>query len=145
MAYPRGAQGARAPPSGLRNSVYTLYETRHFPTRKVRVDKSARPRAIGRGSFPYLVTSAHSQLTPLCLLLGGLSLNSYFSSQFISLYVVLEAFKLITKCQWNSEYFYIHKTLMIIELLPFLRHILSANFCTLSSMTISFCKYGFLD
>ena len=94
VAYPRGAQGARAPSSGLRNSVYMLYETRHFPTPKVRVDKSARPRAIGRGSFPDLVTSAHSQLTPLCLPLGGLSLNSYFSSQFISLYVVLEAFKL---------------------------------------------------
>ena len=63
--------------SGLRNSVYTLYSNRpgkHAtdPTRKVGDGKLARPRAVGRGSFPDLVIPAHAQLTPLCLQLGGL-------------------------------------------------------------------------
>ena len=57
--------------SGLRNSVYTLYSNhpgKHatVPTRKVRVDKSARPRAVE------LVIPVHAQLTTLGLPLGGM-------------------------------------------------------------------------
>ena len=62
----------------------------------------------------------HAQLTPLCLPLGGLLADlshSYFSSQFISSYVVIEPFTVgntlcavYNKMSMESEHIYTHKT-----------------------------------
>ena len=106
LAYPGKGSGCSSTPislllnaaSGLRNSVYALYSNRSgkhatVPTRKVRVDISARPGAVGD-----LLISAHAQLTPLCEGCLQTSLTSYFASQFISLYVVLEAFNMLRAC-----------------------------------------------